>query len=293
VSSRPTAGRRRDRVGLGRIALIVACAFIFLFLMTPILIVLPVSFSSASYLTFPPPGFSLQWYQNYFGQGTWVSPTLLSIEVAAVVGLLSTALGVPAALALVRGTFPGRGIIRVLALSPMIVPEIIISIAIFYSFASLHIVGSRIGLILSQTALGIPFVVINVSAALYGVDGRLERAAQVLGASPLRTFWSITLPLIRPGVLAGALFAFLASWDDLLLPLFLSGSSSVTLPLRMWQGLRDQIDPTASAVSSLLIVISTLILLAAEFVRRRGERLRTRPVEEATPAVASGLAAIK
>ena len=292
AASRGT-GRLRRRLSLGRAALVLACALIFLFLVAPLLIVIPVSFSSARYLVFPPPGFSLQWYQSYFGHGNWLGPTLLSAEVATSVALLSTLLGVPAALGLVRGRFPARGLINALALSPMIVPEIIIAIAIFYAFASVHLVGHVIGLIVAQTALGVPFVVINVSAALYGVDERLEHAAQVLGASPLRAFWSITLPLIRPGVLAGALFAFITSWDDLLVPLFLSGATSVTLPLRTWQGLREQIDPTVSAVSTLLIVTSTILLLAAEFLRRRQERLRTRPVDAAAPAIVGGAAAAK
>lgn len=278
---------------LGRIALAALCALIFLFLIAPILIVIPISFSSAQYLIFPPPGFSLQWYQNYFGQGNWLAPTGLSLELAIVVALLSTLFGVPAAVALVRGRFPARGLINALALSPMIVPEIIIAIAIFYAFAAVHLVGHILGLIVAQTALGIPFVVINVSAALYGVDERLERAAQILGANPLRAFWSITLPLIRPGLLAGALFAFLASWDDLLVPIFMSGPTTVTLPLRMWQGLRDQIDPTVSAVSTLLIATSTALLLSAEFLRRRQERRRTRPIDAAPRAVDGGMAAAK
>ena len=169
----------------------------------------------------------------------------------------------------------------------MIVPEIIIAIAVFYAFAAVHLVGTPVGLIAAQTALGVPFVVVNVSASLYGMDERLERAAQVLGATPLRAFWSITLPLIRPGVLAGALFAFITSWDDLLIPIFMSGSSSVTLPLRMWQGLRDQIDPTVSAASTMLITISVLLLVVAELLRRRQERSRTRP------AAADEFAAVK
>ncbi len=296
----PSAAGGR-RVSWGRVAQLVACALIFLFLIAPLLIVIPVSFSSAQYLIFPPPGFSLQWYQSYFGGGNWLGPTALSIEIAVIVALLSTLLGVPAAIGLVRGRFPLRGLINALSLSPVIVPEIIIAIAIFYAFAGLHLVGSVFGLIVAQTALGVPFVVINVSAALYGVDERLERAAQVLGASPLRAFWEITLPLIRPGVLAGALFAFLTSWDDLLVPIFMSGATTVTLPLRIWQGLREQIDPTVSAVSTLLIAISTLLLLSAEFLRRRQERLRTRPIGDvaragvpaATGASADGAAAAK
>lgn len=283
-----TVREPRRRLSPGRVALILVCALIFLYLAAPLLIVIPVSFSSAQYLIFPPPGFSLQWYQSFFGGGNWLGPTGLSAEIAVVVGLLSTLLGVPAAVGLVRGRFPARGLINALALSPMIVPEIIIAIAIYYAYASVHLVGSVAGLIVAQTALGVPFVVINVSAALYGVDERLERAAQVLGASPLRAFWSITLPLIRPGVLAGALFAFIASWDDLLVPIFMSGPTTVTLPLRTWQGLREQIDPTVSAVSTLLIVTSVTLLLAAEFLRRRQERLRTRPID-AAPIASTGM----
>src|SRR5205085_5815632 len=147
-------GRWR-RLSLGRAALVLACALIFLFLVAPLLIVIPVSFSSAPYLVFPPPGFSLQWYQSYFGQGNWLGPTLLSAEVATSVALLATLLGVPAAMALVRGRFPARGLINALALSPMIVPEIIIAIAVFYAFASVHLVGHVLGLIVAQTALGL------------------------------------------------------------------------------------------------------------------------------------------
>lgn len=281
ISSSPAGSRR---VSAGRLVLIGFCALVFLFLIAPLLIVIPISFSSAQYLVFPPPGWSLQWYQSYFGGGNWLGPTALSTEIALVVALLSTVLGVPAAVGLVRGRFPVRGLINALALSPLIVPEIIIAIAIFYAFAGIHLVGNIFGLIIAQTALGVPFVVINVSAALYGVDERLERAAQVLGASPLRAFWEITLPLIRSGVLAGALFAFITSWDDLLVPIFMSGPTTVTLPLRIWQGLREQIDPTVSAVSTILIAVSVALLLAAEFLRRRQERLRTRPIGGAAAA---------
>jgi putative spermidine/putrescine transport system permease protein len=279
--------QHRRGVAWGHIALYVACALVFLYLVAPILIVIPISFSSAMYLAFPPPGFSLQWYQRYFGGNIWLGPTFLSLQIALVSAFFSTLLGVPAAVGLVRGRFPGRNLINALALAPMIVPEIIFAVAVFYAFAAVHLVGNIQGLIIAQVAVGIPFVVINVSSALYGVDERLERAAQSLGASPLRAFWSITLPLIRPAVFAGALFAFLSSWDDLLVPLFLSGSTAVTLPLKMWQGLRDSIDPTVSAASTLLIAISTLLLLTAQILRQRQERIRTRPVAEPAPAPAA------
>jgi putative spermidine/putrescine transport system permease protein len=283
----------RGRFSAGRAALIALCALVFLFLVAPLVVVIPVSFSSATYLVFPPPGFSLQYYQNYFGSGTWLGPTGLSIEIAVVVSLASCVFGVPAAFALVRGRFPGRGLINALSLSPLIVPEVAAAIAIYYAFAAFHLVGSRLGLMIAQTALGVPFVVINVSASLYGVDRRLEQAAQILGASPLRSFWKVTFPLIRPGILAGALFAFIASWDDLLIPLFMASATSVTLPLRMWQGLREAIDPTISAVSTLLIATTTCLLIAAEVLRRRQERIRTRPVDVAETALVGGTAAVK
>ncbi|HZS90261.1 MAG TPA: ABC transporter permease [Chloroflexota bacterium] len=287
MSGQMPAIHRRRGLNWGRIALYVVCALVFLYLVAPILIVIPISFSSAMYLAFPPPGFSLQWYQRYFGGTVWLGPTALSLQIALVSAFFSTLLGVPAAVGLVRGRFPGRSLINALALAPMIIPEIIFAVAVFYAFAAVHLVGNIQGLIIAQVAVGIPFVVINVSSALYGVDERLERAAQSLGASPLRAFLSITLPLIRPAVLAGALFAFLSSWDDLLVPLFLSGPTSVTLPLKMWQGLRDSIDPTVSAASTLLIVVSTLLLLGAQMLRHRQERIRTRPIADLVPAPAA------
>jgi putative spermidine/putrescine transport system permease protein len=245
------------------------------YLVFPILIVIPLSFSSASYLSFPPPGFSLQWYENFFDRADWVSAARLSIWVGLTVMVLATALGTPAALGLVRGSFPGRKAINAFILSPLIAPTIIVAIGIYFFYALIGVVGNPFALILAHTALAVPFVVINVSATLHGFDERLEFAALSLGATPWRTFWQVTLPIIRPGVLAGAVFAFISSFDELIVALFVSGTGAVTLPRKMWQSIRFEIDPTIAAVSTILIVLTTALFVGAELLRQRSERLRT------------------
>jgi putative spermidine/putrescine transport system permease protein len=247
------------------------------FLVLPVLVVLPLSFSSARYLTFPPPGFSLQWYGNFFSRAAWTDATLLSLWTSLASTVLAVLLGVPAALGLVRGRFPGRGLAQALILSPVVAPGIVVAIGLYYVYARYGLVGSPLALVVGQTALCVPFVVINVSAALAGIDKRLEQAALNLGASPWGVFRQVTLPLIRPGIFAGAIFAFVAAFDELLVALFLSGTTAVTLPRRMWEQLNYSIDPTIAAASSLLIVLTTLLLFGAEMLRRRAERQRTAP----------------
>lgn len=245
------------------------------FLVLPIAVVIPLSFSSAEYLSFPPPGFSLRWYAHFFADPEWTDALWLSVWVGLVVMFLSVLLGTPAAFALVRGRIRGARLINGFILTPVIVPGIIVAVGVYFFYARIGLVGSPLGLVLAHTCLAVPFVVINVSATLYGFDERLEHAAMSLGASPWVTFRTITLPLIRPGILAGAVFAFITSFDELLVALFVSGSSAVTLPRRMWQQVRFNIEPTIAAVSTLLIVFTTLLLLSAELLRRRSARLRS------------------
>jgi putative spermidine/putrescine transport system permease protein len=258
-----------------RITLSVIAGLVLFYLILPILVVIPLSFSSASYLSFPPPGFSLHWYRNFFTRADWISSAWLSIWVGLAVTVLATALGTPASVALVRGRFAGKGLVNAFILSPLIVPGIIVAIGIYFFYARLGVVGNPIALVLAHTCLAVPFVVINVSATLYGFDERLEYAAMSLGASPWGAFRQVTLPLIRPGVLAGALFAFITSFDELIVALFISGTTAVTLPRRMWEGIRFEIDPTIAAVSTILVAFSGALLLTAELLRRRSERLRT------------------
>jgi putative spermidine/putrescine transport system permease protein len=269
---RPNPARRR--LSLGQLVLAVVAGLVLLFLVFPIFIVVPLSFSSAAYLQFPPPGFSLQWYENYFGRVDWISSTLLSLRIGALTAVIATVLGTAASLGLVRGRYPGKDLINSFLISPLIVPTIIVAIGIYFFYARVQLIGSPLALAIAHTALALPFVVVNVTAALHGFDERLEYAAMNLGANRWQTFRRITLPIIRPGVLAGALFAFITSFDELIVALFVSGTGAVTLPRRMWESLRLEIDPTIAAVSSILIAASTIVFVTAELLRQRGERLR-------------------
>jgi putative spermidine/putrescine transport system permease protein len=246
-----------------------AVGLILLFLALPIVVVMVVSFSAASYLTFPPPAFGLRWYSAYFGSGGWLRSTWLSLWVAAAVVMLATVLGTLAALGIARLPRALRMLASALILSPLIVPAIVVAIGIYYAFARYGLVGSPAGLILAHTCLAVPFVVTSVSASLMRIDPRLERAALSLGATPSGTFFQITLPLIRPAVLVGALFAFITSFDELIVALFISGSGAVTLPRRMWDDLLFQIDPTIAAVSSLTIVLAVMLMGCAHLLRKQ------------------------
>jgi putative spermidine/putrescine transport system permease protein len=257
-----------------RIAGATAVAAVLLFLALPIVIIVILSFSSATYLTFPPPSFGLRWYRDYFGSHEWLAATGLSLVVAAAVVVLATCLGTLAALGLARLPPALRTIAAALILSPMIVPVIVVAIGIYYAYARYGLVGTPAGLVLAQTCLAVPFVVTSVSASLAGFDRRLEQAALSLGATPAGTFRQVTLPLIRSGVLVGALFAFITSFDELIIALFLSGSGAVTLPRRMWDDLRFEIDPTIAAVSTLTIALTAALLAMVHLARQRVERMR-------------------
>jgi len=244
------------------------CAMILTFLILPVFVILPISFSSSKFLQFPPKGFSLQWYAEYFGSRTWISATILSFKVAILTMISATIIGTMASLALVRGKFRGKKIIYGIILSPLIIPVIIVAVSLYYFFAELHLIGSMWGLVIAHTALALPFVVVNVTATLQGFDITFERAALSLGANRLVTFLKVTFPLIRPGVISGALFAFVTSFDEVVIAIFISGSRAVTLPKQMWDGIRISINPTISAVASLLIVFSILLLVSVEILRR-------------------------
>jgi len=256
-------------MSFGRFLTGTVVGLVLLFLAFPIVVVMVVSFSSATYLTFPPPAFGLKWYEAYFGNPDWLRPTWLSLWVGAAVVVLSTVLGTLAALGIWRLPRTLRVVATALILSPLIVPVIVVAIGIYYAFARYGLVGTPAGLIFAHTCLAVPFVVTSVSANLAGIDPRLEQAALSLGATPTATFFQVTLPLIRPGVLVGALFAFITSFDELTVSLFISGSDAVTLPRRMWDDLRFQIDPTIAAVSTLTIVLTVILMGCAHLLRKR------------------------
>jgi putative spermidine/putrescine transport system permease protein len=242
-------------------------AAVLIYITAPILIVVPLSFSSAQYLTFPPPGFSLRWYEAYFTNQGWVAATLFSIRVGLVTAVIALALGLLATVALVRFNVRGRKLFFVLLILPIVVPEVITALAIYFVFARIQFTGTLLSIAIAQSVLALPYVVLVVSPALRNLDPQFEQAARSLGAGPLRTFRHVVFPLLRPSIVAGALFAFLASFDNLLIALYLAGPGAVTLPIKMWEGLRLEINPLIAAVSTLQVVLSFAILFAAGQLR--------------------------
>jgi putative spermidine/putrescine transport system permease protein len=253
------------------VAVAALASAVLLFLIAPVVIILIVSFSGADYLRFPPPGLSLRWYREFFGVPGWRQAIGVSVQVAGLTTVFATALGFLASLALVRGRFRGKGAIYAFLLSPMIVPTIITAIGLYFFFVRLRLTGSIVAMALGHTVLALPVVVIIIAATLQGFDMRFEQAALSLGASRLTALRRVTLPLILPGVLSAALFAFLTSFDELLIPLFLSGIEVQTLTVRVWNSLLLEVDPTIAAVSSFLIGVTTVVLGASALLRRRGE----------------------
>jgi ABC-type spermidine/putrescine transport system permease subunit II len=241
---------------------------IFTYLLLPLFIVIPISFSSSSYLKFPPDGLSLRWYMNYITSETWVTATWTSLRVAIFTSVLATLLGIPTSFALVRYRFPGKTLLYGLIVSPLVIPIIITAISIYFWYAKLKLIGSLTGLVMSHTLVALPVVVIVVTASLKGFDINLENAALNLGANPLRTFIEITVPIISPAIISGALFAFIISFDELILTMFICGNT-VTLPKKMWDSVRYEIDPTLASVSTILILVSVCLLFAIEFFRKR------------------------
>ncbi|MBC2887644.1 ABC transporter permease [Ochrobactrum sp. CM-21-5] len=244
-----------------------ACVVIF-FLILPILVIIPISFSADQYLKFPPSGFSLQWYRRFFLPPEWMESLWLSVRIAIMSTVMTLAVGVPGAIAMVRGRFPGKSIIYAILLSPMIVPTIITGVAIYLFFSKLGMIGSPVAMALGHTVLALPLMIIIVSASLQGFDQRLEQAAYSLGAGRLQTFRYVTMPLIAPGVISGTLFSFLSSFDELIVPLFLAGTSSFTLPVRIWNSVFMQVEPTIAAVSTFLIGVSVIVLMISHFAQR-------------------------
>ncbi|MFB9264768.1 ABC transporter permease subunit [Bradyrhizobium erythrophlei] len=242
------------------------------FLVSPILIIVPISFSSSRFLDFPPPGLSLQWYEAYFTSDAWVSATFQSLGVGIATALVSLAVGSAAAMALVRGSPGMRRVGYQLLLAPLIVPVIISAVALYFLFAHLQLVNTSLALVLAHSIGAVPLVVLIVAASLQAQNIRLEHAAASLGASRIVTIWRIVLPLIRPALIVAGFFAFLASFDEVVLSLFLSGPDTMTLPVKMWSGIREEITPTIAAVSSLLIAFTIIVYAGVETVRKAGER---------------------
>jgi putative spermidine/putrescine transport system permease protein len=270
VIDRLTPARHdRPRREWARAVLWVVGGLIIAFLCLPSLFVIPVSFTSGSFIEFPPQGFSLRWYDTYFSSPGWVDATIRSFTVAILTGFVATTLGTAAAFVLVRQRIALRMAIITVVLAPLVLPRIIIAVALFYLYAQLGLVGTVTGLVLGHTILAVPYVVITVMAVLRTYDERLDHAAWSLGASKWATLRRITLPQIKAGLVASFLFAFITSFDDLTIALFVTGGGTSTLPRQMWNDLLLQVNPTLAAVSTLILVFVTCFIVVAEILRRR------------------------
>ena len=287
------------------------CTLIFIFLIAPIIVVIPLSFNAEPYFTFTPKmlaldseGYSMRWYQMLLSFGTvnpdaptwadswanatWIKAAKNSIIIGFFSTIVATVLGTLAALGLSRPEMPARRIIMALLISPMIVPIIITATGLFFFYSNPceplgwiglnvscgRLTGTYMGVILAHATLGIPFVIITVTATLIGFDQSLARAAASLGASPQRTFFKITMPLILPGVISGALFAFVTSFDEVVAVMLIAGPDQQTIPRQMWNGIREQISPAILSVATLLVIVSIALLATVEMLRRRSERMR-------------------
>lgn len=247
----------------------VLCIAVLGFLLLPILVIIPLSFSSSSFLSYPIPGWSLQWYDNLFSSDDWARATRNSFIVAPLATLLATVLGTMAAVGLARVQFFGKGLLMSLLIAPMVVPIVVVGVSTYLFFAKIGLADTYTGLVLVHAALGAPFVLTTVLATLQGFNHNLVRASLSLGAGPLQTFFRITLPTIAPGVISGALFAFATSFDEVVVTLFIAGPTQSTLPRQMFNGIRENISPTIAAVATLLIIFTTALMLGLEWLRGR------------------------
>ena len=258
---------RRGRIWKRVLGAVVAA--VCLYLVLPTFAIVPISFSDTDFIVFPPRGFTARWYETLLTKDVWRNATITSFIIASATALLATSLGTAAALGLRQ---VGAGFSRLLTwalLLPMLIPSIITAVSLYRSFSPLGLVGTKAGMILAHTLLALPFVVINVSAVAQKIDWRIVDAARSLGASPREAFFKVTLPALLPGVAAGAVFAFLTSFDEVVVSIFLSGVGSTKLPVQMWSGIRFELSPAIAAASCALVVLSILVLIITQLLQRR------------------------
>ena len=274
TTSTTTAGH-----GFWRIAYLGFCALVFAFLIAPILVIVPLSFNAEPYFTFTEgmlrldaDAWSLRWYRQIVEDEEWSRALANSLFIGVSATVLATALGTLAALGLSNPAMPARRFATGLLISPMVTPVIISAAGMFFFYSNLGLAQTHLGLILAHAALGTPFVVITVTATLAGYAQNLSRAAASMGAGPLTVFRRVQLPLIAPGVVSGGIFAFAASFDEVVVVLFMGGIEQRTIPRQMWSGIREEISPAILAVAVFLIVFAVLFLLTVEWLRRRNAR---------------------
>ncbi len=256
---------------LSRALLGLFCLLVAVLLLAPTLVVIPMSFNGNKSLAFPPVGFSWQWYENFFRNPDWTTSFSNSLAIALIVAVVATVLGTLAAFGITRATTRVGGLLRALLITPMVVPGVVLAIGIYAVYLDAHLVGTVTGFVLAHTMLAIPFVLIAVQASLEVFDRRLETAAASLGAGRLTVFRTVTLPLILPGILSGALFAFITSFDEIIVALFITSPYLKTLPVQIYTSITRDADPTVAAVGTLLFFATSLIIIAGLlFGMRRG-----------------------
>lgn len=253
---------------LPRLLLWGLCVLVLLFLVAPLAVIMIASLNGTPFLQFPPQSWSLRWYVRFFASPEWYEAALLSLRIAVLVAVAATVLGTLAAIGLVRGRFRGRATLELFLVSPMVVPVIVLAVGLYFLLSPLRLTGSATALCLGHTIAATPVVIVIVAASLRLSDGSLELAARSLGATWWRTLRYVTVPSIAPAMLAAAAFAFLVSFDEVVLAVFLGGPDATTLPKRMWESMRFQIDPTLTAISTLLTIVAIVVLAVAQLARR-------------------------
>ena len=252
---------------LGAFAVIIV-----LWLILPTLVIVPMSFNEASSFNFPPKGFSTRWYENFFTDPNWMKALFSSLQVAVLTMVIATSVGVLASLGLSKVKFRGKSLLEGYFLLPLIVPGIVLAVGLYSLFLRMDLLGTLPGFVLAHTIVSMPLVITNVMASLQGLDPRLEQASASLGAGRVQTFFSITLPLIAPGVTAGALFAFVTSFDEVILSLFIQSPSLQTLPVKIFNSVTQSNDPTVAAVAVITMLTSVIVMLIAQFATRKRKR---------------------
>jgi len=255
---------------VGRVALWALAGVLLAFLTAPIVVIMITSFNATPYMEFPPRSLSLRWYANFFSSPQWYDTALLSLRIALLTMIAATVLGTAAAIGIVRGTFPGRRALEAFFVSPMVVPIVVIALGFYFLFSGYRLLDTPVALFLGHTVIATPLVIVMVRAALQTTNPAMEFAARSLGAGFWRALWHVTLPSIKAAIGSAAAFAFLISFDDVVIAIFVAGPDSTTLPKRMWETIRFEIDPTLTAISSLLTLIAVIVLVAVESLRRLG-----------------------
>ncbi|MEW6633316.1 MAG: ABC transporter permease [Pseudomonadota bacterium] len=258
-----------DRLGWLKVALLGFTTLVAAFLLLPVVFIVLLSFGSSRWLAFPPPGWTLKWYQELFADPSWIEAALTSARIATMTAILAVAIGLLAAFALVRGQFRGREILRGLLLTPMVLPVVVFAIAIYAFFLRLGLGGTTVGFVVAHTVLALPFAIIPIATALEGFDKSIEDAAIVCGASPFQAKLRITLPSIRIGIFSAAIFSFLASWDEVVVAIFMASPTLQTLPVKIWGSLRSDLTPVIAAASSLLVALTLALMIVTALLRRK------------------------